>query len=70
MPETIDLFGSTRNKITKTENGKNVRNLEIIEVVLVHSNTVDNNYQRNSKSCIHLSIFLKKCWFRIKIIIL
>ena len=61
MPETIDLSGSTRNKITKTENGKNVRNLEIIEVVLVHSNTVDNNYQRNSKSCIHLFIFLKKC---------
>ena len=61
MPETIDLFGSTRNKITKTENGKNVRNLGIIEVVLVLSNTVDNNYQRNSKSCIHLFIFLKKC---------
>ena len=36
------------NKITKNENGQNVPNLEIAEVVLVHFNTVNNNYQQNS----------------------
>ena len=29
-------------------------NLEITEVVLVHCNIVNNNYQQNSRSCIHL----------------
>ena len=28
----------------------NVPHLEIIEVVLVHCNTVNNNYQRNSRA--------------------
>ena len=29
-PETMKLLGSTKNKITKDENGENVLNLEII----------------------------------------
>ena len=36
-------------KITKNENGENVPNLEITEVVLVHCNIFNNNYQRNSR---------------------
>ena len=44
-PETIKLFGSTKCKITKNENGENVHHLEITEVVLVHCNIVNNNYQ-------------------------
>ena len=44
-PETMKLFESTKNKITKDENGKNVPYLKITEVVLVHSNIVKNNYQ-------------------------
>ena len=48
-PETVKLLGSTKRKITKDENGKNVPNLEITEVVLVHFNVVDNNYQQNSR---------------------
>ena len=44
-PETMKLLGSTENKITKDKNGKNVPHLEITEVVLVHCNIVNNNYQ-------------------------
>ena len=49
MPETVKLLGSTKSKITKNENGENVSNLEITEVVLVHYNIVNNNYQENSR---------------------
>ena len=45
----MKLFGSTKSKITKDKNGKNVPNLEIIEVVLVHCNVVNNDYQHDSK---------------------
>ena len=41
----MKLFGSTENKITKDKNGENVPHLEITEVVLVHYNTVNNDYQ-------------------------
>ena len=46
--ETIKLLESTKNKITKDANGENVPNLEITEVVLVHSNIVNNDYQQDS----------------------
>ena len=36
MLETMNLFGSTKSKINKDENGENVPHLEIAEVVLVH----------------------------------
>ena len=41
--EMMELLESTKNKITKDENGENVPYLEINEVVLVHVNTVNNN---------------------------
>ena len=44
MSETMKLLGSTKNKITKYENGENVPHLEITEVVLVHYNIVNNIY--------------------------
>ena len=47
-PETVKLFGSTENKITKDKNGENVPHLEITEVVLVHCNIVNNDYQQDS----------------------
>ena len=47
--ETIKLLGSINSKITKNENGKNVPNLEITEVVLVNCNIVNNIYQQNSR---------------------
>ena len=49
MPETMKLLGSTENKITKDKNGENVPHLEITEVVLVHCDTVNNDYQQDSR---------------------
>ena len=45
----MKLLGSTKNKITKDKKGENVPHLEITEVVLVHCNIVNNNYQQNSR---------------------
>ena len=47
--KTMKLLGSTKNKITKDKNGKNVPHLEITEVVLVHCNMVNNDYQQDSR---------------------
>ena len=47
-PETMELLGSTKNKISKDKNGENVPHLEIKEVVLVHCNIVNNGYQQDS----------------------
>ena len=49
MPETIKLLGSTASKITKDENGENVPHLEVTEVVLIHCNIVNNDYQQDSR---------------------
>ena len=48
-PEAIKLLGSTEIKITKDKNGENVPHLEITEVVLVHCDTVNNDYQQESR---------------------
>ena len=48
-PETMKLLGSTKNKITKDKNGENVPHLEIVELVLVHCNLVNNDYQQDSR---------------------
>ena len=45
----VKLLGSTKNKITKDKNGENVPHLEITEVVLVHCNMVNNDYQHDSR---------------------
>ena len=47
--ETMELLGSTKNKITIDENGENVPHLEINEVILVHCNVVNNNYQQDPR---------------------
>ena len=49
MSETMKLLGSTENKITKDKNGENVPHLEITEVVLVHCDIANNDYQQNSR---------------------
>ena len=43
----MKLLGSTENIITKNKNVENVPHLEITEVVLVHCNFVNNNYQQH-----------------------
>ena len=44
-----ELLGSNKSKITEDKNGENVRHLEITEVVLVHCNIVNNDYQQDSR---------------------
>ena len=45
----MKLLGSTEKKIAKDKNGENVPHLEITEVVLVHCNMVNNDYQQDSR---------------------
>ena len=45
----MQLIGSTKSWITKNETRENMPYLEITEVVLVHCNTVNSNYQQNSR---------------------
>ena len=45
----MKLLGSTENIITTDKNGENVPKLEIAEVVLVHFNIVNNDYQQDSR---------------------
>ena len=45
----MKLLGSTKNKITEHKNDENVPHLEITEVVLVHCNMVNNDYQQDSR---------------------
>ena len=45
----MKLLGSTENKITKDKNGENVPHLEITEVILVHYNIANNDYQQDSR---------------------
>ena len=44
----MKLLGSTENKMTEDKNGEIVPHLEITEVVLVHCNIVNNDYQQDS----------------------
>ena len=43
----MKLLGSTKSKITKDENVENVPHLGINEVVLIHCNIVNNNYEHD-----------------------
>ena len=45
----MELLGKTKNKITKDENAENLPHLEITEIVLVHCNIVNNDYQHDSR---------------------
>ena len=47
--ETMKLHGSTEHKLSKDKNGENVPHLEITDVVLVHCNIVNNDYQQDSR---------------------
>ena len=51
-------LGSTKSKMTKDENGKNMSYLKFTEVVLVYCNIVNNDYQQNSQ-VLHKSVFNK-----------
>ena len=47
--ETMKLLGSTSSIIDKDKNSDTVPKLENVEVVLVHCNLVNNNYQHASR---------------------
>ena len=47
--ETMKLLRSTENKVTKDKNSENVLHPKITEVVLVHCDIVNNDYQQNSR---------------------
>ena len=53
----MKLLGSTQNKITEYKNSKNSPHLETIEVVLVHCNIVNNDYQLESRVVAHLVVY-------------
>ena len=45
----MKLLESTESKITKYENGDNVPHLETTEVILVHCNIANNNFQQDPR---------------------
>ena len=45
----MKLLRNIKSKIKKKKNCENVPDLEYTEVVLVHCNIVNNNYQRDSR---------------------
>ena len=45
----MKLLESTTNKITKDKNGANVPHFEVTEVILVHGNIINNDYQQDSR---------------------
>ena len=47
--ETMKLLGSTKEYVNQDKDGEDVAKLESAEVVLVHCNLVNSNYQQISK---------------------
>ena len=45
----MKLLGSTVSKINEDKNGENVPYLEVAEVILLHCNLVNNDYQQDSR---------------------
>ena len=45
----MKLLGSAESKITGEKNRENVPHLEIAELVLIHCNIANNNYQQKSR---------------------
>ena len=45
----MKLLGSAESKINKDRTGENVPRLEVVELVLVHYNLINNDYQQDSR---------------------
>ena len=45
----MKLSGSTRKDVDQDDDGEDVPKLESVEIVLVHCNLVNNNYEQVSK---------------------
>ena len=48
-PETMKLLGNTKKDVDKDKDGEDVPKLEFVEVVFVHFNLINSNYQQASK---------------------
>ena len=48
-PETMKFLESTENEIIKDKNGENAPHLELTEVIIVHCNIVNTDYQQDSR---------------------
>ena len=63
MSETMKLLGITKNKISKDKTGENVPYIESTEVLLMHCNIVNYDYQQDLGEVFDVSpktfIFLK-----------
>ena len=47
--ETMKLLGSAESKITKYKSGEDVAHLDAVELVLIHCNLVNSDYQQDSR---------------------
>ena len=51
----MELLESTKSNITKNEGGDSVPHLEINEVILLHCNIANNNFQKKIQEfCLYL----------------
>ena len=50
----MKLLESNKSKINKDKNNENVPNLVIMEVVFVHCNIVNNDYEQDSKIFVYI----------------
>ena len=53
-PENMQLIESTKNEVTRDKNGEKIPHIKVTEVLLVHYNTVNNDYQNDSKSLVYI----------------
>ena len=62
----MKLLESTEKKITKEKNSENILLLEITEIIIVHCNIFNNDYQQvscsNSAICSIIEDFTNKCY--------
>ena len=61
-PETMKLLGSTEKDIDQDKDGEDAPKLESIQVVLVHCNSVNNNYQQESVQQESIQVVLVHCY--------
>ena len=62
----MKLLRSAKSKITKDENGENVPHLQITEVVLIHCNIVNINYQQDSRVIWLIARYFTKKFYILK----
>ena len=62
----MKLLRSAKSKITKDENGENVPHLQITEVVLIHCNIVNIDYQQDSRVIWLIARYFTKKFYILK----